>query len=242
MGVREQISRWFGRTPRGKTARADRGEAREAEYAVIGLGVFGRNLALRLSDLGCTVLGIDSDAAVIQTVAGELSSSLVMDSTNEEALREADIESYGTVIVSIGGDHFEAAALTTIALAKIGVPRIVALASSQRQLEILQAIGASQVLNPVEQGALTLADELTDPGRGASWPISSDHQVALVPVPAELVGRPIGACKEFGVTPLLLSRSADATPNPDPASVLQADDLLVVEGSPLKVLDFRRLD
>jgi trk system potassium uptake protein TrkA len=196
---------------------------------------------LRLSELGFTVLGIDADAGVVQTVADELSAALVLDATNEDALRQADIESYKTAIVAIGGDHFEATALTTITLAKLGVPDIIALASTLRQIEILEAIGATRVLNPVEESAVTLADELTDPGRGDTWSITPDHQVALVPVPGELVGESVAACDRWGLTVLVVGRAGDATAHPEPSFLLLADDLLLVQGSPLQVLNFRRL-
>lgn len=241
MGIRQRISHLFRRTPEGGPASPARRPAGDDEYAVIGLGVFGRNLALRLSQLGFTVLGIDSNAAVVQALADDVSSSLVLDAANEEALREADIESYRTAIVAIGGNHFEATALVTIALAKIGVPRIIALASTRRQIEILEAIGATRVLNPVEEGALALADELVDPGRGDTWSISAEHQVALVPVPSSLFGEPVSRCDPLGVTPLLLARGTDTIPHPDPTTMLQPDDELLVEGPPRQVLEFRRL-
>jgi trk system potassium uptake protein TrkA len=166
----------------------------------------------------------------------------VLDATNEEALREADLESYRTAIVAIGGDHFEATALATITLAKIGIPHIIALASTRRQVEILQAIGATRVLNPVEESAVALADELTDPGRGDAWSLSPDHQVALVPVPTTLVGETAGDCQRRGARVLLVARGEDVSPHPDPSFVLQGDDLLLVEGSPDQLLTFRRLD
>jgi trk system potassium uptake protein TrkA len=40
--------------------------------AVIGLGRFGKSLALELSDEGVEVLGIDGDHKVVQSLAGRL--------------------------------------------------------------------------------------------------------------------------------------------------------------------------
>jgi trk system potassium uptake protein TrkA len=240
MGIRQQLAGLFRRKSPSEKSVQQRTTAGE-EFAVIGLGVFGRNLALRLSGLGFTVLGIDQDAGVVQAVADDLSAALVLDATNEEALRQADIESYGTAIVAIGGDHFEATALSTITLAKIGVPRIIALASTRRQIEILKAIGASRVLNPVEESAVALADNLTDPGRGDTWSITSDDQVGLVPLPSSLVGQPVRALEKMGVTLLLLAREGEVNTGPALDSVLAADDLVLVHGTPLQVLNFRRL-
>jgi trk system potassium uptake protein TrkA len=241
MGIRQRIASLFHRKPASQASPGAGRQALGQEFAIIGLGVFGRSLALRLSQLGLTVLGIDADTVVVQAMADDLSAALVLDATNEEALRQADIESYSTAIVAIGGDHFEATALTTIALAKIGVPRIIALANSRRQVEILEAIGATRVLNPVEESAVALADELTDPGRGDTWSITPDDQVALLPAPSKLVSQPVSECNRMGVTVLLVARAGETTSFPDPAFLLRSDDQILILGSPLQVLSLRRL-
>lgn len=241
MSLRKRFAALFRRDRKPSPTRATKRIGHETEFAVIGLGVFGRSLALRLSELGFTVLGIDTASAVVQAVADDLSAALVADATNEEALRQADIESYSTAIVSIGGGHFEAAALATVTLAKLGVPRIIAVADSRRQAEILEAIGATRVLNPVEQSAIALADELVDPGRGDTWSITPDQQAALVQLPADLADKPVTDCERHGVTVLLVARGEGVTPHPDPAFVLQADDVLLIHGTPVQVLNFRNL-
>jgi len=241
MSLRTRVNRLFRGTKSPSASSGEPGPATSQEFAVIGLGTFGRNLALRLTELGFTVLGIDSNSGVVQSLADSLGAALVLDATNEDALRQADIESYPTAIVAIGGSHFEAAALTTIALAKIGIPRILAVGDSRRQAEILEAIGATRVLNPVAESALALANELTDPGRGDTWPVTPSQELALVPVPAELAGQTVGDCDRLGVSVLLIARDDQVTPHPPPAFELRHHDMLVVHGSPIQILNFRRI-
>lgn len=240
MGLRQKIAGLFRKNP---TTPSDRTQARASgeEVAVIGLGSFGRSLALRLSELGFTVLGIDHDATIVQAIADDLTSAVVMDATNEDALRQADIESYDTAVVSIGGDHFEATAVTTISLAKIGIPHIIALANTNRQVEILQAIGATRVLNPIQGSARSLADELVDPGRGDAWPLPTGHQLAVIPVAESLVGKPVQSLDGQGVSVLAVTRGTTAIPRPEPSLVLGPDDSLVVLGEPPAILNLRRL-
>jgi trk system potassium uptake protein TrkA len=240
MGLRQSLASLFRRTPSGTQGRRDR-EPGGQEFAVIGLGVYGRSAALRLSELGFTVLGIDRNATVVQSLADDLHAALVLDAADEEALRQADLESYDTAIVAIGGDHFEATALATIALAKIGVPRIVAIADSPRQVEILQAIGATRVLNPVEESAIALADELTDPGRGDAWSITPALEVAVLPLPPGLTDHPVGDTTRWGIEILLVARGDSVSPHPEASFILRADDLLLVSGPPRRVLEFRRI-
>lgn len=242
MGLRQRLAGLFRRKPKSGSSRISTNDSSSMEFAVIGLGTFGQPLALRLSELGFTVLGIDSSAAAVQAVADDLSTSLVLDATDEAALRQADIESYATAIVAIGGDHFEAAALTTIALAKIGIPHIVAVVNTARQAEILEAIGATRILSPVRESALALADELADPGSGETWAFSPRHQVAMIDVPESLVGRPADSLQQMGVTVLAVRRGEEAGRLADPTAVLGAGHTLLVLGEAQAILALRRLD
>lgn len=117
------------------------------EFAVIGLGRFGSSLARTLVSRGASVLGIDRSPEPVQDLADELTQTVVLDATNEAALREVDITSFGTVIVAIGS-NFEANLLTTVALRELGVANIICKATNLRQRDILLKVGAHRVVLP----------------------------------------------------------------------------------------------
>ena len=242
MGIRDFFKRLF--KPSGKTPQTRRRRSRRAdrEYAVIGLGRFGRSLARRLDLLGLTVAALDIDPRKTRLIADDVSSALTLDSTVEAALREADIESCHTVIVAIGGDNFEASALTTISLAKLGIPNIIALPSSPRQEDILLSIGAQRVLNPEEDSGLRLADELADPGQGESWALDNNTQVALVQVPKGMAGKTVGDCVKLGVSVLMIYRDPETVPHPAEDFAFSAADQLLVVGPAGNVRAFRLLE
>lgn len=73
---------------------------------------FGASLARRLEALGHMVLGVDSSIAQVQAISDDITSAVALDVTNENALQEIDIGSFGTAIVAID-DDFEASALVT---------------------------------------------------------------------------------------------------------------------------------
>ena len=54
------------------------------EYCVIGLGIFGRSVALGLADQEQSVLGIDADQDEVDRVASELDTVVCADATDEE--------------------------------------------------------------------------------------------------------------------------------------------------------------
>ena len=88
---------------------------------MIGLGRFGGSLARRLEALGHPVLGIDLDPRLVKEIADEITEAVVLDATDEEALQQVDITAFQTVIVAIS-DNFEANALITSTLKKLGIP------------------------------------------------------------------------------------------------------------------------
>lgn len=102
------------------------------DYAVIGLGRFGASVARTLALAGHSVLGIDKDAEVVQQLSDELTQTVAMDGTDEDALREIDIASFDAVIVGMG-ESFEANLLTTVSLKEVGVRRVVCKPLSERQ-------------------------------------------------------------------------------------------------------------
>ncbi|MFF0284577.1 NAD-binding protein, partial [Rhodococcus aetherivorans] len=90
---------------------------------VLGLGRFGKSLALELMSQGTEVLGIDSSDAVVQKVAHRLTHAVVADTTDEESLRQLSVHEYGRAVVGIGSD-LEASLLTASALINLGVHNI----------------------------------------------------------------------------------------------------------------------
>ena len=95
-------------------------KAKTKEIAIIGLGRFGSSLARRLEALGHPVLGIDIEPRLVKEIADEITEAVILDATDEEALRQVDITAFQTVVVAISG-NFETNALITSTLKKLGI-------------------------------------------------------------------------------------------------------------------------
>lgn len=115
--------------------------------AVIGLGRFGSSVATTLMDLGYEVLGVDSDEALVQEFSDELTHVIKADSTNEEALREAGVQNCDGAVVAIGTD-IESSVMTTLLLKEMGIPYIIAKATSSLHGKVLDKIGIDRVIYP----------------------------------------------------------------------------------------------
>jgi len=157
-----------------------------SEYIVIGLGLFGRNLALEAQALGHEVVGVDIDRQHVQELSDSLRQTIEADATSEAVLRELGVANYDAAVVAIG-DH-EASILATLQLKKLGVPRIIAKAGSDLHGEILALVGADRVVYPERDTALRLAHSIAAAEVIDYLSISGDMGIARLEVPQRLVG------------------------------------------------------
>jgi len=206
---------------------------RTTEYAVIGLGRFGSSLALTLTELGYAVLGVDRDREMVQRLSDQLAQTIALDSTDENALRQADITSFDTVVVAIG-TNFEANLMTTVALKAMGVRMVIAKALNERQRAVLLRVGADRVILPEYEAGRRLAQELTATGSIDQLDLGPGHSVAEMNAPSSMVGRSlqqIDLRRRLNVTVLVVKRDDALTVSPAGAFVVREGDVLIVVGA-----------
>jgi len=205
---------------------------RNNEYVVIGLGRFGSSLAKELTQKGSSVLAIDRDPELVQRYAEQITETVTLDSTDEDALREVDVFSYKTVIVAIG-NNFEASLITTSILKQHGVPHVVAKALTERQKDILQRMGADKVILPEHEAGQWLAHQLTHPGVIEYFGLGTTAVISEMNLPREWVGktiREIDLRAKCSATILVVKRGDGVDVVPPPGYILETGDEIVVCG------------
>lgn len=205
------------------------------QYAVIGLGRFGRAVCMTLHNLGYEVLGIDTDERrVDQAIADEIAAhALQLDSTQPAALQEAGVFEFDTVIVAIG-NYVQESIITTLNLKEAGVPHVVAKASSEVHGKLLHRVGADHVVFPEHEMGCELARSLTRPGILDRFELDPDHSIVEVVVPKEFDGKSIlelDLRSRYGVNVLAVCNNERFEINPNPNVRLNKDAILVVVGS-----------
>jgi trk system potassium uptake protein TrkA len=208
------------------------------EFAVIGLGRFGSSLARTLVSRGASVLGIDRSPEPVQELADELTQTVVLDATNEAALREVDIAAFSTVIVAIGS-NFEANLLTTVALRELGVNNIICKALNLRQRDILLKVGANRVVLPEYEAGYRLALELTIPGMLGQIDLGPGYTISEIKTPGRIANQPLNRSDfaKRNLNVLAVKRGDHLIVSPSQDFVPQTEDVLVVLG---KLADVER--
>jgi trk system potassium uptake protein TrkA len=216
---------------------------KKPEFVVIGLGRFGRAVVKTLTAKGFSVLGVDRDQDAVQAVVDICTQAAVLDSTNEDALRELGIAAFDTVVVAIGTD-FESNLITTVALKAIGVRHVICKALSTRQKDILLRVGASEVIQPEADAGRELALELAAPNLLDRIPLGEDHTIVEFRVPSSLDGKTLADVdfrNHFGATVMAVKHDNDVKVAPSAAYVMQEGHVLVVLGRTERVVALEEL-
>ncbi len=210
---------------------ARRSGTRDAQsVAVIGLGRFGRALAIELVDSGTEVLGIDTDEDIVQSLNGVLTHVVRADSTREEALEQLGIDGFDRVVIAIGSD-IQASILTASLLKRRGTVEIWAKAISEQHGLILEQIGIPHVVYPEADMGRRVAHLV----RGAMLDyvqLDDDLVVAVTRVPGEVTGGAVGKLQlheRYGVGVIRVKRDGHWAPVA-PDTALQSGDTIVVVG------------
>jgi len=204
------------------------------EFTVIGLGRFGTSLALTLMEAGHSVLGIDRDPNIVQRLADDITQTVALDSTDEDALRAVDVPAMDTVVVAIG-TSLESNLLTTVALKSLGVRTVICKAATERQRDILLKVGADRVVLPEHEGGQRLAQDMVSSGQMSPVLLGEGHQIVEIKVPSPFIGanlRQADMRRRYGVVVLVAKRGAHLTVQPPPDYPLIAEDRLIVLGMP----------
>lgn len=204
------------------------------QFAVIGLGRFGRAVCSTLHRLGYEVLGTDIDEKrVSQVLTDQIAAhALQLDSTNPAALKEAGILEFDTVIIAIG-NYLQESIITTLNVKEAGVPHVVAKASSEVHGKLLQRVGADHVVYPENEAGCALARSLTKPAILDRFDLDPDNSIVELIVPDEFHGKTITELKlrsRYGLNLLAVSYDGKFEINPDPEKRLQRGSAMVVIG------------
>lgn len=213
------------------------------EVLVIGLGRFGRSIAMELVELGHDVLAVDTDHEKVQGAARDLQHVVQVDATDIDAMRDIGASDFETGVVAIGSDT-ESSIIATYVLVDLRLPRIWAKAITSSHGAILERVGAHRVIFPERDMGVRMAHTLT--GQTIDY-LELDANFALVETtaPKEVVGKPLAKAeirKRFDCTVVAVKQADGMFTYATPETVLQTGDILVVAGEPRKAEQFASLD
>ncbi len=225
-----------------EVARERRG-SKQKTFAVFGLGIFGAEVCRVLAEKGARVLAFDNRPEPLEKIRETVKQASLLDSADEDAILAAPLDGVDVAIVAIGGD-IESSILTTALLKNIGVPYIVARATSDLHQRVLRMVGATEVINlEIEEGrrvaSRLLATEAMD-----TIPVTDDYSIVEFPVPESMVGMSLEKLdirKRHRVNVIAIERfesafDAEGNPAREERVILPDKDDILVHGDVLIVV------
>ena len=207
-------------------------------FAVVGVGRFGTAVCRELLRNGVDVLAVDFSEKAVEELR-QLEPSIearVVDSTDEESMREAGVLEMGTVVVGIS-EPIEASITTTL-IAKdtqgSKVTQVIARATSDLHEKMLKRVGADRVVFPSRMQGERLGLELVRPNMIERLELDDRTGIDEIKVPEAFVGRSLRELnlrKNYFVNVLAAGPAKRLTVNPPAKYVLGEDHVLVVMGS-----------
>ena len=216
-------------------------------FAVIGMGRFGRKLAIALAMSGAEVIAIDKNREEIELIRDQVSHAVRLDSTDEEALKAQGVNKVDVAIVGIGqgtGRGFESAILTVVNLRQMGVKQIYARAEDLIAGEVFSKVGATEVIYPEIESAQRWAYKLIAPQIGEKIDFAPGYSLARIKAPASFDGRTVMDLQlrqKYNVNLVVIKRGERGRTKrqkegeiinvPMPNTIIYKDDILMVAGS-----------
>ncbi len=200
-------------------------------YGIVGVGRFGRALALELSRSGCEIIVLDRDEEKIREMREITENAYVVRNLEKNTMLETGIQNCDVAIVCIG-EHLDTSILTTLNLVSMKIPTVIAKAQSAEHGEILEKLGA-EVVYPERDMAIRLASRLENSRMLDFVQLSETINVTKMKVPDSLVGKTVAEVNlrsRFGLNILAVEKKGMVSDAIRPDYVFCAEDILYLCG------------
>jgi trk system potassium uptake protein TrkA len=209
---------------------------------VIGLGIFGSQLARQLYENGLEVVAIDKNRDVVQKIKDHSTKAVLADATDKEVLESIGIDAKDTVVISFGED-LSASTLLTLYLKEMKVKEIIVKVPNEDYKRILLKVGASEAIIPEREMANKVARSIISPNVLEYLPISEDYTIVELAPPTDFIGKSLADLDLRKKYALQVIAIRDVLTNkmqlvPRASAIIKDSDVLVIIG---KEEDIRKI-
>ena len=199
---------------------------------LVGVGRFGRHIAIQLAQMGHQVMAVDTSEDRINDVLPFVTNAQIGDSTNADFLRTLGIGNYDVCIVTISG-NFQNSLETTSLLKELGAKCVVSRAERDVQAKFLLRNGADHVVYPEKQVAKWAAIRYSSNHIFDYVEIDDKHAIFEVEIPEGWIGKSVGELdirRKYGINILGIKRSGKTDVSITPDTVLSGETTILALG------------
>lgn len=205
---------------------------RDKNVLVLGLGRFGSALARKLFEKGVEVMAVDRDYTKVQKLADQVTYAAQADMTDEETMRELGINNFDIAVIATGS-NIEASIEATLLCKDAGIATVIAKATNITHERILQKIGADKIIFPELESGERLARVISGSNLLEFIEFSSEFSLAEIRVHEAWVGKNLMELdfrKEYNLNVVAFERDGKTLINPNPTTLIEKNDLIVLIG------------
>jgi trk system potassium uptake protein len=161
------------------------------KFIIIGLGSFGASIAVKLTEMGHEVIGVDRNMTKVDALKESITHTICLDSTDAQAISYLPLKDTNVVFVCIG-ENEGANIMATAVIKQAGVQRLISRALSPLHETVLQAMGVDEIVHPEEETAERWAKKLNLEGVYDSFDLGGEYSIIEAHVPKKYIGKTIG--------------------------------------------------
>ena len=199
---------------------------------LIGMGRFGKHIAMNLNQLGHQVMVVDNVEERIEDILPYVTSAQIGDSTNVGFLESLGIANFDVCIVAIG-NNFQSSLETTSLLKELGAKLGVSRAARDVQAKFLLRNGADEVVYPEKQLAKWTAIRYSADHILDNIELEGDHALFAVQIPESWIGRTIGQIairRKYSINIIGVRKNGELDMSLTSETVLEAGSTMLVLG------------
>ena len=205
-----------------------------SQFAIIGLGQFGKALAKKLYEMNKDVLVVDIDEEKVNAISPYVTHSIVADASDENVLKSIGIKNFDVVAICMGS-NMQSSILITLICKQMGVKYIVAKAQSEKHKNVLEKIGADLVVFPEEDMGKKIASKLVNPNLTDVMELTEYFKIIEIITPSQWKNKSLielDLRKKYSVSVILIKRDdGNIIMSPGGDSLLHEKDSVVICGS-----------
>lgn len=199
---------------------------------LIGLGRFGKHIAMQLNEMGHEIMAVDINEERVNKILPFVTNAQIGDSTDASFLESLGIGNFDICFVTIGGS-FQNSLETTSLLKELGARLVISRAERDVQEKFLLRNGADRVVYPEKQVAKWASIRYADDHILDYMEVDASHAIFEVEVPDEWLGRSVGELdirRRYNINILAVKKEREVSVTISVDTVLEADSTLLVLG------------
>ena len=200
---------------------------------LIGLGRFGRHIAIKLDELNHQVMAVDNNESRVEAVLPYVRNAQIGDATNEDFIRSLGVRNFDVCIVAIG-DNFQSSLETTSLLKELGAKMVVSRAARDVHAKFLLRNGADEVVYPEKQLASWTAIRYSADHIFDYVELDDEHGIFEISIPDAWIGKTVGELdirKKYNVNIMALRCNGVLDMNIASETLLGDDQTMLVLGN-----------